>query len=402
MKVLFISEQFPYPLHDGGNLRTYHLLRGLAAEHDVTLLAHAPREKCDPDSLGRLYRLVTVRRTSKLLRLGRNVLRFGATKPLFLLKNRSARLLAEADRLLNTETFDVIHFNHLDCACFALERKWPQTLIFDSHNCLSELATRAQQTASKRLDKAILAREVKLLQSYEKAVCDRMSITLVCSDLEQKSFKQLWPSGNFETIPNGVDTGYFRPVSGSHEESGAVVFTGAMGYWPNERAAIYFCTEVLPVLRRMRPDVRVYFVGKQPTARVQALHDGQSIFVTGQVDDVRPYLQRAQVVIVPLRHGAGTRLKILEAFAMEKAVVSTSIGAEGIAAADGNEILLADDPADFAAKVAYLMQESTVRLRLGSAALALARRVYDWKSIQQRILCTYNRVRSNAAYSLSA
>jgi glycosyltransferase involved in cell wall biosynthesis len=152
----------------------------------------------------------------------------------------------------------------------------------------------------------------------------------------------------------------------------------------------------------MRPDVRVYFVGKQPTARVQALHDGQSIFVTGQVDDVRPYLQRAQVVIVPLRHGAGTRLKILEAFAMEKAVVSTSIGAEGIAAADGNEILLADDPADFAAKVAYLMQESTVRLRLGSAALALARRVYDWKSIQQRILCTYNRVRSNAAYSLSA
>ena len=193
----------------------------------------------------------------------------------------------------------------------------------------------------------------------EAAVCERVDAALVCSGREQSSFDRLWPGGRYITVPNGVDSDYFQPGNLGEEQAGVLVFTGAMGYWPNEEAAIYFCKDILPILQRMGRKIKVYFVGKGPTLRVQALHDGDSVFVTGQVDDVRPYIRRAEVVVVPLRHGAGTRLKILEAFAMGKAVVSTTLGAEGIPAENDREILLADDPMNFASKITLLLDQRT-------------------------------------------
>jgi sugar transferase (PEP-CTERM/EpsH1 system associated) len=395
MRILFISEQFPYPLHDGGNLRTYHILRGLAREHEVTLLTHRGDSDEGLTALSNICRTALVPKTPKLARLGGNLVRMGVGKPLFLLRNRSQQLLACADRLLNSEVFDAIHLNHLDTACFALERRWPQALVFDSHNCLSDLAGKAQKSCRGLVRRAVLNRERHLLGAVETATCARMNVTLVCSDAERNSFQRLWPGGRYELIPNGVDTGYFSPGRREEEQAGVMVFTGAMSYWPNEQAALYFCREILPILKRAGREVTVYFVGKGPSPRLRALHDGSSIIVTGAVDDVRPYIRQSQVVVVPLQSGAGTRLKILEAFAMNKAVVSTSVGAEGIPAECEDQILLADDSVSFARQIARVLEQPELRGRLGDAARKLALEVFDWQSIQQRLSGVYGLLASN-------
>jgi glycosyltransferase involved in cell wall biosynthesis len=390
MRILFVSEQFPYPLHDGGNLRTHHILHGLAREHDVTLLSHEPMDQNGVAALRGVCHVVTISRTRKLARLGANLVQVGTASPLFLLRNRSKELLTRAVGLLVDKPFDVVHFNHLDTACFALERAWSENIVFDSHNCLSDLAGRAGGTSQGLMRGALLNRESKLLRRTESAVCAAADLTLTCSDLERTSFQRLWPPGHYATIPNGVATDYFCPGRQSDEEPGVLVFSGAMSYWPNEQAALYICREILPLLLAWGRKVKLYLVGKRPGPRVQALHDGETVIVTGAVDDVRPYIRRAQVVVVPLRHGAGTRLKILEAFAMRKAVVSTSLGAEGIPAADGHELLLADDATSFARQITRLLDQPSLRAALGDAALSLARNHFDWRIIQQRLLKEYD------------
>jgi sugar transferase (PEP-CTERM/EpsH1 system associated) len=395
VRILFLTERFPYPLHDGGNLRTYHVLQGLASRHDVHLVAHR-RPEVDAEAVRAVEQICTVtvidkpprwRAMAGSLLTGRVL-----SQPFFITRNWSAPLLAAADNLLRESPFDAIHFNHLDTACYSLGRKWPQRYIFDTHNCLSAMAKDLGADARTTWAKLLYQRESYRLREAERAVCRRMNLVLTCSDDEAGQFAELAGEGNFVVAPNGVDCRQFEPAAGLAEEQGAIVFTGAMGYFPNQDAAVYFCEQVLPLLEGLQPSPKVYLVGKDPPPAVRALHNGTSIIVTGMVDDVRPFLQRASVVVVPLRHGAGTRLKILEAFAMGKAVVSTHKGAEGIAAIDGQEILLAADADQLAAQIHKLWQDERLRQDMGAAAARLARDQYDWLQIQETILNAYRQV----------
>jgi glycosyltransferase involved in cell wall biosynthesis len=307
------------------------------------------------------------------------------------LKNWSPALLCRAEELLALGGFDAIHFNHLDTACFVHGRQWPQKKVFDSHNCLSALARQVSHEQSGAFRRAIYEREASRLSKLERQVCSRMDITLACSNEDAQAFRNLGADGRFVIAPNGVDTTFFSP-SKSPEEPGNVVFTGAMNYYPNEQGALHFCKNILPLLDGCSPAVRVYLVGKSPGSAVRSLHDGVSTIVTGRVDDVRPYVDRSQVVVVPLLHGSGTRLKILEAFSMGKAVVSTSQGAEGIPAVDGEQILLADDPAEFAAKVRRLLESPELRTTIGRAAQGLVQKQFDWSRVNDLILRSYESV----------
>ena len=399
MRILFVSEQFPYPLHDGGNLRTYHILRGLAREHDVWLVAHeADWDAREAEAaVDGFCRITTVPEPAPWKRVARNLVARGVRRyPLFVLKNWSQPLLRAADALVAAEPFDAIHLNMLDTACFALERRWPQHHVFDSHNCLSAMATRAATNNRSRWKRAIFAREASRLRDAERAVCQRMDVTLVCSDEDAALFGDLAPGASRAVVPNGVDTSFFADSGTTQEEPGNLVFVGTMGYFPNEEGARFFCREVMPLLQNGELSPRVYLVGKDPPASVRALDDGRSIIVTGRVEDVRPYVERAQVFVVPLRTGSGTRLKILEAFSMGKAVVSTSVGAEGIPARNGKEILLADDPETFAIQVQRLLESSELRQELGRAAHELVKETYDWTSISRQLLEVYESLDKSA------
>jgi glycosyltransferase involved in cell wall biosynthesis len=318
------------------------------------------------------------------------------SQPFFVARNWSVPLQTAAERTLSESRFDAIHFNHLDTACYALGRHWPQRKVFDTHNCLSAMAEDLAADARSMATRLPYHREARRLADVERDVCRRMDLVLTCSDDEATKFAGLAGDGNYVVAPNGVDCRQFEPAAESAEERGTIVFTGAMGYFPNQDAAVYFCEQVLPLLQGLQPAPKVYLVGKDPPPAVRALHNGTSVVVTGMVPDVRPYLQRASVVVVPLRHGAGTRLKILEAFAMGKAVVSTPKGAEGIAAIDGQEILLAGNAEQLAAQIGKLFADEGLRQGMGAAAARLARDQYDWLQIQETILNAYRQLEGSS------
>ncbi|MFY8199474.1 MAG: glycosyltransferase [Pirellula staleyi] len=381
MRVLFLTDQFPYPLHDGGNLRTFHVLAGLAQEHEVTMIAHEPPRPSAVSTFPIACRVVTVQKQRLPSRIAGGLMQGSRLQySMFLTKNWSSRLLLRAEIELKRSRFDAIHFNHLDTACFVLKRNWPQRKIFDTHNCLSDLARQTAQEISSWSRRQVFEFEAKRLHAAELAICRRMDLNLVCSDVDAQAYRRLCPSGHYEVIPNGVDTQYFQPDTTILGEANSLVFTGAMNYYPNEQASLFFCQQILP--RIQAPKAQVILVGRHPTLQVRALHDGCRVVVTGGVNDVRPFVHRGQVFVVPLLHGSGTRLKILEAFAMGKAVVSTSIGAAGLPVTDGRELILADTPEHFAKSIDDLLADPARRNALGRAARDFVVTRFDWGSIQ--------------------
>jgi glycosyltransferase involved in cell wall biosynthesis len=183
------------------------------------------------------------------------------------------------------------------------------------------------------------------------------------------------------TVATGVDTSYFTPRPADAGDLRHLVFTGSMDWIPNEDAMKHFCHDVLPLIRAEEPGVTLSIVGRAPTPAVQRLADITGVEVTGRVDDVRDYVGRAGVYVVPIRIGGGTRLKIFEAMAMARAVVSTTVGAEGLPVTDGRDVLIADRPDDFAAAVVSLIRDPARRVQLERAARDLVVARYDWSAV---------------------
>jgi glycosyltransferase involved in cell wall biosynthesis len=181
-------------------------------------------------------------------------------------------------------------------------------------------------------------------------------------------------------VPTGVDTSFFAPAREAAVDPHRLVFTGSMDWLPNEDAMLYFCREILPRIRRVEPGVTVSIVGRAPTPAVRRLAADPAIEVTGRVEDVRPHIARGAAYIVPLRIGGGTRLKIFEAMSMGRAVVSTSVGAEGLPVADGRDLLIADDPDRFADAVVRVLRDRDLRAGLERAARRLVVERYDWSA----------------------
>jgi glycosyltransferase involved in cell wall biosynthesis len=188
-------------------------------------------------------------------------------------------------------------------------------------------------------------------------------------------------------IPNGIDTHEFAPLPET-PDGNVLVYVGNMGYLPNVDAMTHFCGEVLPLVRQQVPDAELWIVGINPLPEVQALA-GEGVYVTGAVDDVRAYYQKSKVCVVPLRAGGGTRLKILESMALNRPVVSTSIGCEGLDLEPGTHLRVADDPQSFARDVVELLQNKNLRQQITTQALQHVRQVYDWDGIAAQLVDTY-------------
>ncbi|MFN7875751.1 MAG: glycosyltransferase [Pirellula sp.] len=391
MRILFISDQFPYPLRDGGNLRTFHILAGLARHHQLTLVAHSSRTAPEISTLPLDCETVVVRKQGTACRVANALAQTNRLHgSLFLTKNWSSPLLRCASDELKRRRYDAIHFNHLDTAVFALARDWRQLKVFDTHNCLSSMAYQTAQSTLDWLRRRILSYEAKRLKSIETEICRQMDLSLVCSEVDAGMFRENCPSAQYGVVPNGVDTEFFRPEPLTIQGENSLVFTGAMNYFPNIKAVEFFCGQVLPKIATK--GTKIHVVGRCPTSQIQALHDGQRVIVTGEVEDVRPFVHRSQIFVVPLQHGSGTRLKILEAFAMGKAVVSTSIGAEGIPATDGKELVIADSPSQMANAIDTLLQDPNRRSALGMAARAFVVKNFDWHAIQASVCDRYEQI----------
>ncbi|RME70601.1 MAG: glycosyltransferase, partial [Chloroflexi bacterium] len=258
------------------------------------------------------------------------------------------------------------------------------------HNIQSMLFRRIRQTYPATWEDRLFYRpELQKVIRYEKQFYSRYNLAITVSEADRQALGQLCPSLPAEVIPNGVDVSEFQPAAGTGRPGRTLIYFANYTTAPNADAIRYFCRQIFPAIRARQPDVRLRVVGNQPPPEL-ARYEG--VEVIGYVPDVRAAVAAADVVVVPLRVGGGTRLKIVEALALGKAVVSTSVGAEGLEVTPGRDILIADTPEAFAEATVSLLQQPDLRASLGRNGRRLAEQVYDWDLLASRVDRLYRQV----------
>lgn len=404
MRVLVLASYVP-SLYKGAEIRLLHLLRHLSRSHEVTLWAvnrrGVPEEEIAallPDCELALQDWPPLTQGGIRGRIGRSGLyrcfeqarRLFSPKPSAIAKIYHPALKIRLEKLLAERRFDLIHVNQIMVWQY-LPQPVTTPVILCKDNVWTDLAEVEAQAATGILSRRLKQIDAARMRRYETQAVESSNHCVVVSEADAGLMQQLAPAAPLSVIPNGVDIDYFRPSSETAERP-HLVFTGAMGWPPNADAVLYFGREILPNIQSRFPEVQLFIVGLHPPEAVKALGQQPHIHVTGFVDDVRPYMGNAAVYVVPLRSGSGTRLKILEALAMGKAVVSTTIGAEGLEVVDGQHLLLADEPQEFAAAVCELLQNPARRQALGKAGRALVEAAYDWKAIAAELDNVYHQV----------
>jgi glycosyltransferase involved in cell wall biosynthesis len=386
MRVLIIDNTIPFPPIGGGELRTYHLVRALAVRHEVTLVGFAREEafvpppfpvtvvEC-PYTLPPLYHEIRSG-DSRVWRPAFRELAGDDGEPWFVSCWESPAMDA-AVREAARGGVDLAVVEHTAMGRFlpCLPAGVPRVL--DLHNVHARMARR-EADAAPPAERRGARREARRALEFERRVADACQLCLAVSGDEADAARDLLGVPRPRVVPNGVDTRHFTP-SDAPVTAGSLLFTGKMNYPPNAEAARYFAREVLPLVRRHEPAATFHVVGAEPGRETTALSSG-SVVVHGTVPDVLPYYRRASVVVVPLSHGGGTRLKVLEAAACGKAIVSTPLGAEGLGLRDGHDLVLAEGAAGLAREVARLLADGGERRRLGANARAAAL-PFDWDAV---------------------
>lgn len=377
MKILWLNAGLLLPLDKGGKLRTWHLMRHLALDHDITYVSFGDPDHTPADRDGMrevCSRIETIPRADT----PKGTLRFKAEAAAHLLsplpyaiaKYRSGRFRNVVRRLLARERFDLIVCDFLFPAV-NLPRRLPCPAVIFTHNVESEIWRRHAETKQNPIARALFGLQARRMLRYESRALSRFDLILTVSGTDRDTLRELYGasiSAPIHVVRTGVDTGYFHPLPDVPVNPAHLVFTGSMDWLPNEDGMLYFVREILPLIRRQAPSATFSIVGRAPTPAVQRLAQEAGVEVTGRVDDVRPHVARGGVYVVPLRIGGGTRIKIFEAMAMGRAVVSTTVGAEGLPVRDGHDIVLADGPQAFADAVARLMRDPGARAALEAAA----------------------------------
>ncbi|MDP9203233.1 MAG: glycosyltransferase family 4 protein [Gemmatimonadota bacterium] len=400
-RLLFLCQTLPYPPNGGVLIRTYNILRLLARDFEITALcfyragSHGTSGdvRAAVDALRRLARVEAFPIPQEHNRprfVADHVRSILARRPYTIYAYESAEFRGRLREHLRTEGFDMVHLDSLDLAAyFPLLRHLPVVCVH--HNVESDLLRRRAQTIG-GLSGAYVAFQSSLVEKEERDLCPAIDLNVAVSHPDKATLLSIAPGARFAVVPNGVDTESFRP--GDQQEEG-IVFVGSHSWHPNRDAMEYFCSCVLPLLRTGGVKDRVTWVGRASPHVILEYAERYDVKLTGFVDDIRPIVQRAACYIAPLRSGGGTRLKILDAWAMGKAVVSTVVGCEGLEARDGENILVRNSPEDFAAAVASVLQDSDLRMRLGNAARKTAVSIYDWELIGDGMLKEYLSVLAN-------
>jgi sugar transferase (PEP-CTERM/EpsH1 system associated) len=415
MRILWLKSDLLLPLDKGGKLRTWHLMRHLARRHEITYLAFAEpgTPQADIDGMKAVAsRIETIERSDP----SKGSFRFYADAALHVVdslpyavgKYRSRAFRRKLNQLLADERFDLLVCDFLFPAV-NLPKRLPCPSVIFTHNVESEIWRRHADTKTGLVSKRLYGAQYRRMLRYERQALGLFDGVLAVSEADRETFARLYPDAlrqPIHVVPTGVDTQYFsprlrsldsrasfgeasqapapspQPPATSHQPPAtSLIFTGSMDWLPNEDAMLYFCRDILPLVRAEEPNVQLTVVGRAPTPAVKKLAAETGVVVTGRVDDVRPFMREASVYIVPLRIGGGTRLKIFEAMAMGRAVVSTRIGAEGLPVEDGTHVMLADDPQSFARATVDLIRDTDRRRQLESAARALVVEKYDWSAV---------------------
>ena len=385
MNILWVKIGGLWPLNVGGRLRSFHILSELSQRHRVTVLTtHAPSE--DPDAAAKHLPNCRVASFPHAAPKAGSVQFAGALArswmsplPVDVMKWRVPALQAEVERTLGSGAIDVCVADFLHAAAnVPLDSSVPVVLF--AHNVEHVIWKRLAANENRLWRRALLEIEWRKVRRSERDACSRSRSVVAVSPVDAASLTENAPRANVRSIATGVDTSYFV-ANGTPEATAHLVFTGAMDWYPNEEAMMFFIAEILPRIRSEVPEVTVAIVGRNPSVRLRAAGARANIRITGTVDDVRPFIDEGTVYVVPLLTGGGTRLKIFEALSMGKAVVSTSVGAEGLPLVNGQHYLCADGAEEFARATVSLLADPRRRKALGASGRELVQAHYSWGNV---------------------
>lgn len=394
MRILAITDTIPYPPVSGDRIRVYNLLRRIARQHQVWLAALL--EKPDEvESVSHMeefccgVEVAHVRRRHPLAHLP-GLLRYAlASKPLELKFYHSEELVHNIRHLASTVDFDVVQIVHSHMALY-LETLPPDTRckrILMFQNIAFDQFGRIFRVERRPVIKMRALIHSLMMHRWEPRYAERFDRCITVSEVDRHLLTTANPHLQVDVIPSGVDTQAYQPLP-QEGTSPTLLFVGKMSYPPCADAVLYFYREIFPLVRRMIGDVEMWIVGREPPPEVRRL-SGDGVHVTGWVDDVVPYYSQSTVCVVPLRAGGGTRLKILEAMALGRPVVSTSIGCEGLDVIDGQHLLIADSPEQFAEKTVRLLKDRALYRHVTTHARQLVVDRYDWDMIAGQLMQIY-------------
>ena len=407
MKLLFLSPYLPSPPQYGAPRRVHGLLTELSRRHEVSLLAFIAPGEDTADALHATGQYCTELVTVENDHLDRALTRKrkrGIQLRSLLHRQSYERLTyyhpsfqRELDRLVARCDFDVLTTEHVQMACYRPPLSlMPPTarLVLDEHNIEYDILRRTTAAERPSIRKLYNWINYLKLRREERAAWQQFDGITLTSERDERLLRDDSPEKRTAVIPNAVDTEFFQP-SGGVVEPGMILFFGAINYYPNTEGLLFFLDEVFPHVKRQHPGARLWIVGQLPPPTIME-RAAEDVIVAGLVDDVRPYLERAAVVIAPLRIGGGTRLKIVEAMAMGKPIVATNLGAEGLDVNAGEDILLADAAEDFADQVVRVLGDAALAQRLGEAARHSAESRYTWNSAVDRLERFYQELPSRS------
>jgi glycosyltransferase involved in cell wall biosynthesis len=395
-RILLLAPQLPYPPEQGTSLRNYNILRGLLQWYDVTLMsfvAEAPSAEA-LDRLSGCTELITipVPERSMATRIAR--LLTDSRPDMAHRLHSDAFNKALADQLEQgrdgTGGYPVAQIEgiELSFAVDIIRSQSPRTkIVFDEHNAEYELQRRAylaDRATPGRWPAAVYSTiQAARLRKYERRICSLVDHVVAVSEKDGRLLSDLGLKTPLSVIPNSIDVREYEQGDARTEQYD-LVFVGKMDYRPNVDAVLWFAAEVWPLLKAWRPQTTWAIVGKKPHRRLAPLRAVRGITITGRVEKVQPYLHGSKICLMPFRVGSGTRLKLIEAMASGRAVVSTTMGAEGFAVNSGEHLLLADDPQAQAEAILALLDDDQRRLALGAAASRFASQ-YDWRLVAPRL-----------------
>ena len=367
LKVLVLDEYLPYPPNSGKPIRTWNLLKRMATRHDVTLLCYA--DKTDaylPNVRGaglHVHTVPSLPNTTGLKLYAQLAASAFSPNPFSVDRHVTTRFSTELSCLLNSQRFDLVHCEWTPYAAY-LQTEASTPYFVATHNVESQILERRAETYSRAFARWFFRNQARKMATFEQRVLARAQHVSTVTELDRQTIIR-WVRSDVSLVENGVDLAWFTPSAQSTRD---LLFIGSLDWQPNVDAIEFFLKAIFPTILSERPQIRFVVVGKGPSPRLhRLLRSVSGVKFVGEVSDPRPHFASAAVVVVPLRIGGGSRIKILESLAMGKAVVSTSVGAEGLSIQPGIHCIVADEPHLFSRQVLHLLASEEQRLRLGQA-----------------------------------
>lgn len=399
MRILIIADISPYPLTSGDRIREYNLIRRVADQHEVWL-AVILENPSDQEGIAHLSSFCAgveyayIQRHHPIYHIP-GLLKYAlAGKPLELKFRHSAELAGKIKRMTQENHFDIVMIINSHTAPYleviatgngSKNVMMLENIEFAQYESLSRIEPRLVNKIRAWLNWRMMQRwEPNYLEKFDR------SITVSVNDRDILSAAN--PALKIDVIPNGVDVHQYKMLTNA-EDAHSLLFIGKMSYTPCSDAAVYFYREIFPLIQKQHEDTDLWIVGREPPQEVLDLN-GKRVHVTGWVEEVVPYYQRSKVCVVPLRAGGGTRLKILEAMALGRPVVATTIGCEGLDVTDGVNIMIADRPEEFAAKTLRLLDDAELYQMIAQNARRLVEEQYDWDILADRLIKIFEEVHS--------